>query len=449
MGEHEVKPSEVIKVLGVLLDEQLTWEPQSARAARKASHATHTVARMASALEVDVRRTLMQALAHPHLDQCQTAARPSAAAKGVLARAYKKTARVAVWGKRALHRWCCDCRACVASPPQQRRSEDALREMRWATWEQRRAGVRAAITCRIFETGEPAVLRRLLPTVTMAILHDRVQRKRTGGALVTFRPRTRIGEQAFGVWGPKVIEAVARGAIYGECEEGEPVFETEAKRAGQGRRPPDEYAKQREGWYAFLREEYRAVAEWQQQGRVKVWTDGACCTREGARSAGAGVFYGYGNSANRALKVLGAQTSARAELWAVLHVLRTEERPVALCSDCRYVVDGITSGRHKWRARAWLEKPQVGQRVSNADLWQEVDWRLGTRTAPFEVSWCKGHPLPRHVGQGQTTALDAYGNCGADALAGRASGTDDAEELVRARGEAQRPNQAWLSSKGG
>ena len=450
MGEHQIKPSDVIKVLGVLLDEQWTWGPECARAARKAAHATHSVARMASALGTEDRRGLLQALAHPHLDGCLVAKEGmSAAAKGKLARAYKKSARVAVWGKRALHRWNCDCKACEASPPQVRRSEGALRELGWLSWEQRRAGLRAATVCRIFETGEPTVLRNLLPTITMAILHDRMQRaKRNARTMVTFRARTRLGEQAFSVWGPRVIEAVARGAIYEDCAEGAPERTEPPVKTGQGRKPPDEYAKQRAGWYAFLREEYQAVAEWGQGGRVRVWTDGACCSREGTRSAGAGVFYGHRSETNRALKVPGAQTSARAELWAVLHVLRTEERPVALRSDCRYVVDGINGGREKWRASAWLDKPLRGQEVPNADLWKEVDRLLGTRTAPFEVKWCKGHPLPRHVGLGQTTELDAYGNCGADELAGRASGTDDEEELVQAREEAQRPNPGWLRGHG-
>ena len=39
MGEQQIRPAETIKVLGVLLDEQLTWEPHNAAAAGKvASH---------------------------------------------------------------------------------------------------------------------------------------------------------------------------------------------------------------------------------------------------------------------------------------------------------------------------------------------------------------------------------------------------------------------------
>ena len=64
---------------------------------------------------------------------------------------------------------------------------------------------------------------------------------------------------------------------------------------------------------------------------MRVWTDGS--GGEDGRSAGAGVFYGRGNLRNRALSVPGKQTSARAELYAAVHVLRTEHRPTSLPQD--------------------------------------------------------------------------------------------------------------------
>eukprot|EP00662_Eupelagonemidae_sp_cell21_P021816 gene21816-biopygen96272 len=155
--------------------------------------------------------------------------------------------------------------------------------------------------------------------------------------------------------------------------------------------------------------------------------------------AGAGVFYGYKHASNRALKVPGRQCNARAELFALLHVLRTEHRPALVRSDCRYVVDGVNTWRFAWRAKAWFEKPLEGRRIANYDLWQEVDRLLELREVPFEVKWTKGHPLREHLREEVTTELDAYGNVGSDYLAGVASGSDTPAHWARAQRVAQQP----------
>ena len=74
-----------------------------------------------------------------------------------------------------------------------------------------------------------------------------------------------------------------------------------------------------------------------------------------------------------------------------------------------------------WKANAWFEKPLEAKLIPNADLWKEVDRRLHARVKPFAIGWTKGHPLPMHLSAQQTTELDAYGNVGADFLAGVAS----------------------------
>ena len=73
----------------------------------------------------------------------------------------------------------------VTGPRPQYSSEEALRACGWIAWEQRRAAVRACFTQQVFRSGEPAVLRRLLPAVAAAMLHDRALRSRTHAA----RPR--------------------------------------------------------------------------------------------------------------------------------------------------------------------------------------------------------------------------------------------------------------------
>ena len=173
-----------------------------------------------------------------------------------------------------------------------------------------------------------------------------------------------------------------------------------------------------------------------------MWTDGSAFTSEdGISHAGSGVFYGYQNPRNRALSTPGEQTNIRAELYAFLHVLRTEHRACVVYSDCRYVVDGVNIYRKKWRSRAWMEKPLAGKYVAHADMWRDIDALLARRdnTAGCEVRWTKGHPLPMHMHPGQTTEIEAYGNVGADYLAGVASSSTDPRERESAQQRANAP----------
>eukprot|EP00662_Eupelagonemidae_sp_cell21_P056734 gene56734-biopygen114028 len=300
----------------------MSWEAHSAAAVKRANRPMWAVSRVAQHFTVKERAHLMRSLALPHLDSCQTAlARPSAKAVERMQRGYNKIARAAVWGLRALYRWKPN-----GESHERLRSAPARQQLHWVTWEQRRAAARAAMTAKIFHTEEPEVLRGLLGTITAAKIHKRRLRRHTKGCVVTVAAKTQIGEKAFSVWGPRVLNAIATDAVYAQCPDGAP--EIEESRGGpprMGRAPADEHAVERAGYYARLREEYKGKAEWRDDdGRVRVWTDGSRCLRGGRLSAGAGVFYGTGHQANRALPVPGRQCNARAELFAVLHVLRTE-----------------------------------------------------------------------------------------------------------------------------
>ncbi len=91
MGEAQIIPSDVIRVLGVLLGKDLTWDPQARAAATKAHVAVRRIARAADCLAMRDRKQLVQALALPHLDGCQTAlAQPSEDASRRLSAAYQK-----------------------------------------------------------------------------------------------------------------------------------------------------------------------------------------------------------------------------------------------------------------------------------------------------------------------------------------------------------------------
>jgi ribonuclease HI len=105
-------------------------------------------------------------------------------------------------------------------------------------------------------------------------------------------------------------------------------------------------------------------------------------------------------------------------LAALVWVLRNEERPCHVITDCEYVHRGFTEWRHSWRARAWYRHPLDAELRNHSDLWREIDVLLARR-APNSVSteWVKGHPIRRHVGELRTTDLHAWGNSAADGLA--------------------------------
>eukprot|EP00666_Eupelagonemidae_sp_cell4sb_P017749 gene17749-biopygen30625 len=121
MGDCEIAPKDSMKILGVTIDDRLSWENHNAAAAGKATGIARSVARSTKFLRLSDRSSLIQALAHPILDYCQTAlARPSAIASNSIRRAYNRTARIAT---------------------QLARSEPARKRVQWTEWEERRAAV--------------------------------------------------------------------------------------------------------------------------------------------------------------------------------------------------------------------------------------------------------------------------------------------------------------------
>ena len=100
-------------------------------------------------------------------------------------------------------------------------------------------------------------------------------------------------------------------------------------------------------------------------GRVVVFTDGACTDNQDVRlrRAGVGCFWGRGHERNIAQPLPGElQTNQRAELQAIVEVLRVEPRQVEIRTDSQYVIDGVSLHMDARRRRGWLE-------VDNGDLW--------------------------------------------------------------------------------
>ena len=103
-------------------------------------------------------------------------------------------------------------------------------------------------------------------------------------------------------------------------------------------------------------------------------------------------------------------TNNRMELTAAVEALNALKgsRRVALHTDSKYVMDGITEWLPNWKKRGWTtaaKKP-----VKNRDLWQALDEARNRHDV--EWIWVKGHD-----GNPGNEEADALANRGIDELA--------------------------------
>ena len=107
-------------------------------------------------------------------------------------------------------------------------------------------------------------------------------------------------------------------------------------------------------------------------GRIVIYSDGACSGNPGPGGWGTRIRYGDGR-----IRELGGgfddTTNNRMELYAAIQGLREVGAvpAITMVTDSQYVRQGITDWIHNWKRKGWVtasKKP-----VLNQDLWRELD----------------------------------------------------------------------------
>ena len=140
---------------------------------------------------------------------------------------------------------------------------------------------------------------------------------------------------------------------------------------------------------------------------VIIHTDGACKGNPGPGGWGA-ILQASGKSK----ELCGGEpltTNNRMELTAAIMALEALTRPckIDLHTDSKYVMDGITSWIHGWKARGW--KTADKKPVKNDDLWK----RLDVARARHEVKW---HWVKGHAGHALNERADQLANLGIERM---------------------------------
>ena len=142
--------------------------------------------------------------------------------------------------------------------------------------------------------------------------------------------------------------------------------------------------------------------------KVEIFTDGACKGNPGP--GGWGVLLRMGKHEKELAGGEPDTTNNRMELTASIKGLSALIEPcaVALYSDSKYVLDGMTKWVEGWQRRGWVNASK--KPVRNADLWHE----LIDVAARHDVSW---HWVKGHDGHPENERVDKLASDEAEAIA--------------------------------
>jgi ribonuclease HI len=140
---------------------------------------------------------------------------------------------------------------------------------------------------------------------------------------------------------------------------------------------------------------------------IKIYTDGACRGNPGPGGWGALLI-----SSTSEKEIWGGEaetTNNRMELMAAISALNALKKPceVALYTDSKYVLLGITDWLPNWKKRGW--KTASRKPVANEDLWRQLDAARARHS--IEWHWVKGH-----AGDAGNERADQLANRGIDEL---------------------------------
>ena len=140
---------------------------------------------------------------------------------------------------------------------------------------------------------------------------------------------------------------------------------------------------------------------------VTIHTDGACKGNPGPGGWGAIL-----QASGKTKELCGGEpltTNNRMELTAAIMALEALTRPckIDLHTDSKYVMDGITSWIHGWKARGW--KTASKEPVKNADLWRALDEARERHQVKW--LWVRGHS-----GHAENERADELARRGVDAV---------------------------------
>ena len=140
---------------------------------------------------------------------------------------------------------------------------------------------------------------------------------------------------------------------------------------------------------------------------VELFTDGACKGNPGP--GGWGALLRLGEHEKELSGGEPATTNNRMEMLAAIEGLRALTRPcaVALHTDSKYLIDGMTKWIHGWQKRGW--KTADKKPVKNEDLWRA----LAEQVARHQVSW---HWVKGHSGHAENERVDALASAAAEAI---------------------------------
>ena len=120
---------------------------------------------------------------------------------------------------------------------------------------------------------------------------------------------------------------------------------------------------------------------------VEIYTDGACKGNPGP--GGWGALLRMGTAEKELSGGEPETTNNRMEMTAVIRALAALNQPcaVTLCTDSKYVIDGITKWVFGWQKKGW--KTADNKPVKNEDLWRA----LVEAVHPHKIEWVwvKGH----------------------------------------------------------